>query len=200
MIHMIRDSSNNMLALINDLLNASHLDAIKSGEVASHLNENDLSQLLHEVVEINRPRANSKSIKINLTAPETLIAEVDAARIREAFDNLLSNAVKYSPLESSIEVSLNQLDTGEICYQVRDAGPGLSEADQKLLFRRFQRLSPRPTGGESSTGLGLSIVKTIAEMHNGKVTCESTPGHGCTFSLCFPARSIDPQTVNQAPK
>jgi signal transduction histidine kinase len=98
---------------------------------------------------------------------------------------LISNAVKYSPRESRVEIK-GGTENGRIFVGVHDHGPGLSEADQKKLFQKFTRLSARPTGGESSNGLGLSIVKRLAEAMNGSVECRSVQGEGATFLLWLP--------------
>ena len=71
-------------------------------------------------------------------------------------------------------------------FRVADQGPGLTNADQKKVFGKFQRLSARPTGGESSTGLGLSIVKSVAEMHGGSVGCDCETGQGAQFWMRLP--------------
>jgi signal transduction histidine kinase len=107
--------------------------------------------------------------------------------LREAVDNLVSNAIKYTPLGGRMELSMSVDDRG-IAIRVKDEGPGLSQEDLSRLFGRFQRLSARPTGGESSTGLGLSIVKRIVELHGGTVGAESAgPGQGATFIIRLPA-------------
>ncbi len=81
------------------------------------------------------------------------------------------------------------------CIEVRDQGPGLSAEDQKKLFGKFARLSARPTGGEHSTGLGLSIVKKMVEAMNGKVWCESEPGQGAAFILALPIEATGENPV-----
>ena len=101
--------------------------------------------------------------------------------MREAVDNLLSNAIKYSPIGGHIEVMVARKD-GHTVIRVRDEGAGLSPEDMGRLFGRFQRLSAKPTAGESSTGLGLSIVKRIVELHGGSVPAES-PGPGTRHHL-----------------
>ena len=88
-----------------------------------------------------------------------------------------------------MELSMSVDDRG-IAIRVKDEGPGLSQEDMSRLFGRFQRLSARPTGGESSTGLGLSIVKRIVELHGGTVDAQSAgPGQGATFLIRLPAIS-----------
>jgi len=105
----------------------------------------------------------------------------DLARLEQVFDNLLSNAVKFSPVKGVIEVWV-EVDATQVRAAIRDYGPGLSQDDRRQLFRRFQRLSARPTGGESSTGLGLAIVKDLVALHGGTVRAESEGlGRGATF-------------------
>jgi signal transduction histidine kinase len=106
--------------------------------------------------------------------------------LREAVDNLVSNAIKYTPVGGRMELSMS-VDDGGIAISVKDEGPGLSTDDMARLFGRFQRLTAKPTGGESSTGLGLSIVKRIVELHGGSVSAESDgPGRGATFIIRLP--------------
>jgi signal transduction histidine kinase len=106
--------------------------------------------------------------------------------MREAVDNLVSNAIKYSPSGGNIELSMSA-DKSNAVICVRDEGAGLSEEDMSRLFGRFQRLSAKPTGGENSTGLGLSIVKRIIELHGGTIDADSPgPGRGATFTIRLP--------------
>jgi signal transduction histidine kinase len=110
----------------------------------------------------------------------------DADRIREAIDNLISNAIKYSPIGGRISVLVSN-ERKKTLIRVADEGAGLSPEDLGRLFGRFQRLSAKPTAGESSTGLGLSIVKRIVDMHGGDVLAESAgPGQGATFTITLP--------------
>ena len=111
----------------------------------------------------------------------------DSDRMREAIDNLVSNAIKYSPIGGAIALAVSG-DGVNVSIRVTDEGAGLLPEDRDRLFGRFQRLSAKPTGGESSTGLGLSIVKRIVDMHGGEITAESPgPGAGATFTITLPA-------------
>ena len=98
----------------------------------------------------------------------------------QIFDNLLSNALKYSPQNTKVCVELSSAG-GKVRFSVCDEGPGLTEDDKQKLFGKFARLSAEPTGGEHSTGLGLSIVKKMVEMMGGEVRCESESGKGAAF-------------------
>jgi signal transduction histidine kinase len=122
-----------------------------------------------------------------VSAPPNFVTMCDADRMREAIDNLISNAIKYSPIGGKINVVVSQEHNNTI-IRIADEGAGLSPEDLGRLFGRFQRLSAKPTAGESSTGLGLSIVKRIIDMHGGKVTADSGgPGQGSTFTVTLPA-------------
>jgi signal transduction histidine kinase len=112
---------------------------------------------------------------------------VDRQILGQILDNLVSNAVKFSPRGKTIHVRVDRRQ-GRVRLEVRDEGPGLTEQDRERLFKRFARLSARPTGGEGSTGLGLSIVAKLAELLGARITCESEPGKGATFTLELPER------------
>ena len=108
--------------------------------------------------------------------------ESDRSYLIRVFENLLSNALKFSENGKHIFVSLHQIkDVIEL--KVRDEGPGISDEDQAKLYHKFQRLSARPTSGESSTGLGLWIVKTVVDKLGGQIECESKVGVGTTFTI-----------------
>ena len=119
-------------------------------------------------------------------APSDCPVVCDGGRVRDAVDNLLSNAIKYSPLGGRIAITLAKSDD-LVVIRVTDEGAGLSEDDLKLVFGRFQRLSAKPTANEASTGLGLSIVKRIVDLHGGAVSAESAGiGQGSTFTVTLP--------------
>lgn len=145
-------------------------------------------------MQFNQKNAEKKQIQISLEISEGIIIDGDPTRLREAFDNYISNSIKYSQPGQKVTITLKPLSTDslnsvtEIEFRVTDEGPGLSENDQSKLFNKFQKLSAQPTGGESSTGLGLSIVKTIIELHQGSVGCDSKPGQGASFWFRLPSQ------------
>ncbi|HXN66228.1 MAG TPA: ATP-binding protein, partial [Bradyrhizobium sp.] len=128
-----------------------------------------------------------KQQTIAVSAPPNFVTMCDADRMREAIDNLVSNAIKYSPIGGKIALLVTH-EGDRTVIRIADEGAGLLPEDLGRLFGRFQRLSAKPTAGESSTGLGLSIVKRIIDMHGGEVTAESGgPGQGSTFTVTLPA-------------
>ena len=115
----------------------------------------------------------------------SLIIHTDKKLIARIFDNLMTNAIKFSNKGSAIDLSVNS-SNGLIAISFKDCGPGISEADQKLVFKMFQKLSARPTDGESSHGLGLAIVKTLIEKLGGSIKIESQLGQGTEFIIYLP--------------
>jgi signal transduction histidine kinase len=103
-------------------------------------------------------------------------------------DNLLSNALKYSPKQSTVIVKASSEGDKTLIW-VEDNGPGLSKEEQNRLFDKFSKLSPKPTSNESSTGLGLYIVKKFIDAMKGRVWCESEPGKGSVFIVELPNRA-----------
>ncbi len=186
----IQNAAQRMFKLINELLNTTAIDA---GKITLNRFSCSLGELASVVVAANLQQANQKQQRIDFLAEPNCIAEVDAERIREVFDNLVSNAIKYSPIGKTIWVRVLRATSSDgdalpvIRFTVRDEGQGLTEEDMKKIFGRFQRLSAIPTGGESSTGLGLSIAKQLVELHDGKLWAESEgKNKGATFIAELP--------------
>jgi signal transduction histidine kinase len=125
------------------------------------------------------------------------VVEGDKRKLREAVANLVSNALKYSPPGEEVQVHVDRRD-GQVQVAVVDSGPGLNENDRQRLFAPFQRLSAEPTGGESSSGLGLYIVKQVADLHEGTVDVETEVGAGSTFTLVLPATAPSSASVPEA--
>ena len=182
-LNHIRSSSRQLTVMVNDLISDAMMDAL---DIAIRNEPIDLAAMLAEIVVSNRALAEKKQQTIHLVSPPHQMWNCDPDRLREAVDNLVSNAIKYTPVGGKMELSMNVGEDGAV-ISVKDEGAGLSADDMSRLFGRFQRLSAKPTGGESSTGLGLSIVKRIVELHGGTVSAESAgPGRGSTFTIRLP--------------
>jgi two-component system sensor histidine kinase/response regulator len=145
-----------------------------------------LADVASAVVRNYQESARRKSIEIQTDFPDgdfTVLA--DASALDQVLDNLLSNALKFSPSGKRVFVSLRPLNQQVECV-VRDEGPGFTPEDKARMFRRYGRLSARPTDGEPSTGLGLSIVRKLVLAMNGVLACESNPGQGAAFAIRLP--------------
>jgi signal transduction histidine kinase len=150
-----------------------------------------LAPVVERAVERARLTARHKSQHIILDVTNAAPAHVaaDELLLDRALGNLLDNAVKYSPRGGTITVHTIETAT-EVRVAVRDSGHGLSAEDRAKLFQPYARLSQKPTGGEFSTGLGLSLVKSWIEAMGGTVGCDSEGGHGATFWLALPRREL----------
>jgi len=182
-IAYVRNAANQLTEMVDDLVSDAMADAL---DITIRREPVDLAGLVQEVADANRPLASRKQQTIAVSAPPDHIASCDADRIRDAIDNLVSNAIKYSPLGGTIDLLVGR-SADAISVEIRDQGAGLSPEDISRLFGRFQRLSAKPTAGETSTGLGLSIVKRIVDLHGGQIAVESAgPGQGATFKMTLP--------------
>jgi signal transduction histidine kinase len=188
-VQHIRQSAERLIGMVDTLLADAMADALN---ISIRREPIDVTALVQEVIEASRPLLDRKQQRIEIEALESLAVSGDPDRLREAIDNLVSNAIKYSPIGGRIRMSVGRSGDDTV-IRVSDNGPGLSPEDMSRLFGRFQRLSAKPTAGESSTGLGLSIVKRLVELHGGQITVESLgPGSGTTFTIALPS---DTQTA-----
>jgi signal transduction histidine kinase len=189
-LQMILDSAEVMQNLINDFLQEAQLE---SGKLMLNKQGIDLNLIAKKVVDTNQFRANVKKQNIHFKpGPEGLCTvNADPVRIREVIDNILSNAIKYTPFEKNINteisVLINQTGRRVVRLEVHDEGPGFTEEDRMNMFNKFTKLSAIPTGGESSSGLGLSIAKQLVDMHNGRIWAETRVGVGTSFFVELPA-------------
>ncbi len=171
-----------MKEIVTNLLD---INAIEQGSITLQPVLFDLIPKVTALVEVYTKQAINKSITLQPELPEALMISADEQSVASILDNLLSNAIKYSPLGKSIFIRV-QANEYRVRVEFQDEGPGLSPDDMKKLFGKFARLSAQPTGGEHSTGLGLSIVKKMVEAMNGRVWCESELGKGATFIVELP--------------
>lgn len=181
-ISIIHQTSGEMLALLNDLLDIS---VIESGKLKLDCRDESLADLLLTRLRLSRVMSRKKNINIKADLEDVAPLPCDASRMAQVIDNLLSNAIKYSPPGSTVYVSLKK--KGSLAeVSVRDCGPGIADEEKVHLFNTYQRLSAKPTGGETSTGLGLAIVKKIIDAHQGKIEVESSLGSGSCFTFYLP--------------
>lgn len=183
MLDMLEDMMEKQLQMVSKILD---IDSIESGKIKLQLEAVDVVDTTRKVISGFKEKADKKGISIstNVSDEEILIQADDSYLRDQVFGNLISNALKFSPLESKVEITVVK-ENNHVKWGVRDQGPGLSEVDKKKMFGKYQKLSARPTGGEPSTGLGLSIVKRVVEEMEGRVWCESQPGKGSAFWVEF---------------
>lgn len=186
MSNYIIENSQFMVKQIEDILQNATARA-KEINIIKRLN--NINELVQKVIQNYKPQYVAKSQTIELFFEDQVFAEIDYDWFSHAIDNLISNAVKYTPAGKNINVFIEK-DSSTFTIRVVDTGPGIPEVEMNLLFKEFQRLSTKPTGGESSTGFGLSIVKNIVKLHGGKVWATSKVGEGTTFIVQIPIKTL----------
>jgi signal transduction histidine kinase len=171
-VSAIFDTARRMTEIIGNLLD---INKIESGEIMPNITRVDVNDILGKVIVEYQERAKEKLLSFDIVRPETsVVSDADAVMMRQVLDNLVSNAVKFSPPERRIRICLEQ-NTGVVKIMVENHTDSISEQEKQKLFSKFGKLSNRPTGGESSTGLGLFIVKRLIDAMQGRVWCETFP-------------------------
>lgn len=176
-IVMIQRQAEKMAAMVSDLLHMTRLD---QGTERMHLEKADLGEILREVCG-EQPDTGQQ---LHMEAEEQVTAQVDRTLISRLLQNLITNAAKYGRPDGNIWVSLKTAG-GEILLSVKDDGIGISPEHQEKIWQRFYQADPSRSG-DSGVGLGLSMVKKIAELHGGYMTLESVSGAGSTFTFHLP--------------
>ncbi len=191
----IRDSAQRMTTIITTILDVNKTGA---SSINVTLQKTDVATIVQTLLKEYSQYANSKNITIsqNIQAQKS-ICETDADLLKQIIDNIYSNAIKYSPLGSNVRITVRSQDNivtiedqqtveSVVIVEIEDKGPGFTEDDRINMFGTYAKLSAKPTAGEHSTGLGLSIVKKLSELINVTVWCESTVGEGSTFFIEIP--------------
>lgn len=182
----ILESTDRMLAFVKEFLanqSAEHLQVVPlplslADEVAAAVNR-------------HRDVATAKKIDLAMEFVAKPVVAADAEALAQILDNLLGNAVKFSPPGSTVTVGLPEAAFTYASFVIADEGPGFSAEDRDKLFRRYGRLSARPTGGEPSTGLGLSIVKRLVEVMDGRIELEEGDHSGARFRVRLPLAPVE---------
>lgn len=179
-VNHIEVSVNKMKALISKLLDLNRIEREASMVQLQSVN---LKELLSRVMTTFQEPAAAKKIELVLQAPSNVTEfRSDPSLIEQVLDNLMSNAIKFSELGKKVFLRATKMGS-YLVFEVEDQGPGIKENEVPKLFGSFQRLSARPTAGESSTGLGLSIVKRVVDALGADIKVSSTEGKGTTFSV-----------------
>ena len=183
-ITSINQSSTKVLKILKHLL---RINEIESGKLEVHPENINFVSTLDSIISDYKQRADAKNININFNTEKDYTIFGDRNSLNSVFANLISNAVKYSPKDKNIFIKTSFRD-GYVLTQIKDEGPGLTMKDKEKIFQKFAKLSARPTGGEDSIGLGLSLVKKLVTINNGNVWVESEHGHGSTFFVKLPGK------------
>jgi two-component system phosphate regulon sensor histidine kinase PhoR len=185
----IRGRTRGLLQMIENLLNLSRLDA---GSAVFTLEPAPGDEILAEVVELMRPRADEKNLRLIYdSSGNQWRISVDQEQIRGLFVNILDNAVKYTPKGGEVNVTVDQKG-GLAIIRIADTGIGIPPEDLPHIFDRFYRVKGGATRGITGSGLGLSLAKRIVEAHRGHIDVESQPGRGTIFKISLPLAESAP--------
>ena len=184
----ILTSGNHLLALINDVLDLSKVEA---GQVQLELAPFSIHDALERGVSMVREQATRDGVQVTLHTNGGLdIVTGDERRIRQVIFNLLSNAVKFTPRGGLVDVAATQ-SNGEVRVSVADTGPGIAVEDLGRIFQEFQQTEAGARHHEG-TGLGLALSRRFVEMHGGRIWCDSEVGEGSTFVFSLPVSGAQP--------
>ncbi|MDG2223424.1 MAG: ATP-binding protein [Rubripirellula sp.] len=169
--------------LIADMM---QLARAQSGRSKMRINAISLRQVIADAIDSNAPVAEAKDIQLTIDLPETdVIAKADHEALLTIANNLISNAIRYTPKDGEINVSCRVEETS-CALVVKDTGVGITASDQKRIFERFYRVEKSRSTVDGGTGIGLSVVKNLAEALEGEVSVNSRPGSGSTFEVRLP--------------
>jgi signal transduction histidine kinase len=196
----ILDSSHRLLSLINDILD---LATIEAGYMTLETTEVDIHDMLETVLTLTRERARNQNLDLSLHCPDDIgVIAADDRRLKQALFNLISNAIKFTPPNGSIRLEAERETNShgdELILSVADTGVGIPMADQVRVFEKFERGDP--TLAQTGAGLGLSLVKSLVELHGGSVTIESSPENGTVVRCHLPvghASALPPTARGEA--
>jgi len=196
-LQKVLSSSNHLLSLINDILDMSR---IESGRVQLKEQECNISELMHNLVNIIQPQVKAKHLNLFIDTFEVVNEDViaDSLKLNQVFINLLSNAIKYTPAGGTVTFRIMQKTTyrhgyGNYIFIIKDNGIGMSEEFVQHIFEPFEREATVTQSGIEGTGLGMAITKNIVEMMNGTISVESKMGQGSTFTveLILPLQDVE---------
>lgn len=181
---IVQNNADRLVALINDLLDVSR---IESGRIELRREPLDLVRSIAGVAALLRPQIEAKGQRLTLDLAKDLPAvSGDADRVTQILTNLLSNAYKYTPRGGSITIEAHRSEGNYVLVAVRDTGIGLAPEEQAQLFTKFYRARNALTQEVGGTGLGLTITRSLIEMHGGTIDVTSAPGSGSTFAFTLP--------------
>ena len=184
----INSSGKHLLALINDILDLSKIEA---GKMDLELSPLDMETALGDAMTLLRDRATRSSVVLELQCPEPIGTWIaDVRKFKQIMVNLLSNAVKFTPSGGRVTVRAERL-AGEVRIAVSDTGIGIRPEDQVLVFEAFRQATGDHLQKSEGTGLGLALTRRFVELHGGRLSLQSEPGHGSTFTFNLPHRDLE---------
>ncbi|WP_420431551.1 sensor histidine kinase [Hyphobacterium sp.] len=190
---LIHESGRHLLELIGDVLDLSRIEADSYSLQCERFNASDVIDLC---IRMLSQRAGESGIEIETDMPADLPVDADRRAFRQILLNLLSNAVKFTP-DGGVIVVLAKAQDGSLTLAVGDSGPGIAQDELARLGERFQQASTAQSSSERGSGLGLSLVKALAQMHGGEMAIDSKLGEGTTVSVVLPVIAASEETPDE---
>jgi two-component system cell cycle sensor histidine kinase PleC len=181
----ILNSGQHLLALINDILDMSKIEA---GKMALSFEQVTVEDLAEEAGRLVRNRAEAAGLTLTLELPPLPEIEADYRAVKQILLNLLSNAVKFTPRGGRVWISAERVEGDIVRIAVHDTGIGIAAEDLARLARPFEQIESQQAKTQQGTGLGLALSKALVEMHGGSLALESAPGQGTVASFSLPVR------------
>ena len=182
-LKIIKSSSESLLRIISDLLDAQKLEL---GKLVVKKESHDIKDTIEKAVESLQPRAIENKVTINQHLDKKIVVPHDPERIRQVLTNLLKNSLDVVESNSGLIEIFVEDSSKEVKIIVKDNGPGIPKENQEDLFKKFYQVDTSLTREVGGSGLGLAICKGLVEEHGGTIFAESTPGMGATFSFTLP--------------
>ena len=201
----ILTSARMLLGIINDLLDLARIEA---GKMEVHADKVAITDLCETLAQLVRPLADKNDLELRVEiAGDIPVVVTDGGKVRQVLYNLLSNAIKFTPPGGQVTLSARRLGPEDsplhadsVAVAVADTGPGIPAAEQEQIFEKFHRLDGRLTREHGGAGLGLAISRELTTLLGGRLTLESEPGHGATFTLILPIQPPQEQPQETEPR
>ncbi len=187
----ILNSGQHLLALINDILDMSKIEA---GKMTLRVEPLDIADVVSDAVRLVQNRADTVGLTLDVALPDLPEVEADYRALKQVLLNLLSNAIKFTPKDGQVTVRAEPVSnpTGDcVQIQVSDTGIGIEPQDIERLARPFEQIESQHSKTQQGTGLGLALTKSLIEMHRGQIAIQSTPGIGTTVTVTIPLRHAE---------
>ena len=193
-----------LLNMINDLLDLAKIEA---GRAEIRLDTVSVSDICQTLAALMEPLADKKHLTMNVELEDDLpLVVTDGGKFQQILYNMLSNAIKFTPTGGSVTLSAKRHAAGlsgqgrnEVAVAVADTGPGIAETEQPHIFEKFYQVDRTLTRESSGTGLGLAISRELAALLGGRLTLDSSPGHGAVFTIFLPIDGPGGNAPNQSP-
>ncbi len=189
MLNAIKEGSGSILRILDTLMARAKFESGSGGILSI---QEDIAEILNELSFFYKGVAEGKGLNFHTDIQEGLpLMLIDGVSIKSAVSNLLHNAVSYTPKGGSVVLQARcEHSCSHVSVAVSDTGAGIHPGERPLIFEKF--FSSEKPGAKTGSGVGLWIVKNVAEAHGGRIELESEPGRGSTFKMFIPVRQVKP--------